>query len=176
MSNQILQAGRALAVIPSDNANIPFPNVVASGANNDVISADQLVDPNVSFTAANVNTGDIVYNITLQLAATITRVVDEYTLDLNADIFTAYDCDYIIYAASSAAGYSNQGCVLYVGGLGDLDVVTTGQDNVTFFGINAGSFVPVHIVKVKAATTAEYTIGESNTFIAVSVPASFTAV
>ena len=158
MSNQILQAGRALTVIPSDNANIPFPNVVALGINSDIVSADQLVDPNVSFTAANVNTGDIVYNITLQLAATITKVVDQYTLDLNADIFTAYDCDYIIYAASSAAGYSNQGCVLYVGGLGNLDVVTTGQDNVTFFGINAGSFIPVHCVKVTAATTAQHIV------------------
>lgn len=158
MSNQILQAGRALTVIPSDNANIPFPNVVISGNNSDVVSAGQLVDVNVNFITANVNTGDIVYNITLQLAATVTKVVDLETLDLNADIFTVDTCDYIIYAASSAAGYSNQGCVLYVGGLGDLDVVTTGQDNVTFFGINAGSFIPVHCVKVTAATTAEYIV------------------
>ena len=151
MSNQILQAGRALAVIPSDNARIPYPQVVVSGVNTDVVSAGQLVDPNVEFTYVGV--GDVVYNITDQTAATVTQVVDANTLNLNADIFTTYDCEYIIYQQSPQTGGGNQGCVLYVGGTGDLEVVTTGFDDVTFFGIIGGSFIPVHVVQVKSTLT-----------------------
>lgn len=154
MSNQILQGGRALEVIPSDNANIPFPAIVTIGLNSDVISPNQLVDPNVEFIAANVKIGDIVYNITSQLAATVTKVVGQNTLNLNADIFTVYNCEYIIYQASSETGNGNMGCVFYVGGNGDVNVVTTGQDNVTFFGMNKGSFVPMHVLKITGATTA----------------------
>jgi hypothetical protein len=152
MSNQILQAGRALAVIPSDNAKIPYPAIVVSGQNNDVVSAGQLVDPNVNFTYVGV--GDVVYNITEQTAATVTQVVSENTLNLNTDIFTTYDCLYIIYQQSPQTGNGNQGCVFYVGGAGDVEVTTTGNDNVTFFGVNAGSFVPVHVLAIGAGTTA----------------------
>lgn len=151
MSNQILQAGRALAVIPSDNARIPYPQVVVTGINSDVVSAGQLVDPNVEFTYVGV--GDVVYNITEQTAATVTQVVDANTLDLNANIFPNYDCEYIIYQQSPQTGNGNQGCVLYVGGTGDLEVVTTGFDDVTFFGIIGGSFIPVHVVQVKSTLT-----------------------
>jgi hypothetical protein len=151
MSNQILQAGRALAVIPSDNARIPYPQVVVTGINSDVVSAGQLVDPNVEFTYVGV--GDVVYNITEQTAATVTQVVDANTLDLNANIFPNYDCVYIIYQQSPQTGNGNQGCVLYVGGTGDLEVVTTGFDDVTFFGIIGGSFIPVHVVQVKSTLT-----------------------
>ena len=149
MSNQILQAGRALAVIPSDNARIPYPQVVVTGANSDVVSAGQLVDPNVEFTYVGV--GDVVYNLTDYTAATVTQVVDANTLNLNADIFTTYDCSYIIYQQSPQTGGGNQGCVLYVGGAGSLQIVTTGFDDVTLVGINAGSFIPIHVVQVKSA-------------------------
>lgn len=50
-------------------------------------------------------------------------------------------------------GSGNNGCVLYVGGAGALDVTTAGGDRVTFTGILAGSFVPVQVVKVWAAGT-----------------------
>ena len=152
MSNQILQAGRALAVIPSNNARIPYPAVVVSGYNNDVVSAGQLVDPNVEFTYVGV--GDVVYNITDQTAATVTQVVDINTLNLNADIFTTYDCQYIIYQQSPQTGNGNQGCVLYVGSNGNVDITTTGNDNVTLVGVNKGSFIPVHVLAVGAGTTA----------------------
>ena len=154
MSNQILQAGRALAVIPSDYANIPFPAVVTSGMNSDVVSPNELADPNNNFIVANVKTGDIVYNVTSQLAATVLKVVNENTLKLNNDIFTVYDCEYIIYQASPQTGSGNMGCVLYVGSNGNVDIITTGQDNVTLVGVNKGSFIPVHVLKVTEATTA----------------------
>lgn len=153
MSNQILQAGRALAVIPSDNARIPYPQVIVSGSNEDP-ATNLLVDPNTNdFLLSGVATGDVVYNITAQLAATVVRVIDVFTIELNADIFTTTGDEYIIYQQSPQTGGGNQGCVLYVGGTGDLEVVTTGFDDVTFFGIIGGSFIPVHVVQVKSTLT-----------------------
>ena len=151
MSNQILQAGRALAVIPSDNARIPYPQVVVSGSNDDP-ATNLLVDPNTNdFLTSGVATGDVVYNITAQLAATVVRVIDVFTIELNADIFTTVNDEYIIYQQSPQTGGGNQGCVLYVGGAGSLQIVTTGFDDVTLVGINAGSFIPIHVVQVKSA-------------------------
>lgn len=45
-------------------------------------------------------------------------------------------------------GTSNNGCVLYMGGNGNVRVTTVGGDVVTFNGVLAGSFIPVQVVKV----------------------------
>ena len=45
------------------------------------------------------------------------------------------------------------GCVLYVGGAGDLVVETIGGDVVTFAGVLAGSFIPVQVRKVLSTGT-----------------------
>tara|TARA_R110000803_G_scaffold5107_6_gene16908 strand:- start:1206 stop:1475 length:270 start_codon:yes stop_codon:yes gene_type:complete len=47
----------------------------------------------------------------------------------------------------------NNGCVLFVGTTGDLRVLTTGGDDVTFAGINAGAFIPVQVLRVFATGT-----------------------
>jgi hypothetical protein len=47
----------------------------------------------------------------------------------------------------------NTGCVLYVGGAGDLKVKTASGDEVTFIGILAGTFVPVQVIRVFATST-----------------------
>jgi hypothetical protein len=52
-----------------------------------------------------------------------------------------------------AGGGSNFGCVLYVGGIGDVRVLTIDQDDVTFFGVQTGTFMPVQVVKVFATGT-----------------------
>ena len=45
-------------------------------------------------------------------------------------------------------------CVLYVGGAGDVKVTTAGGDDVVFEAVNAGTFLPVQVIKVwKAGTT-----------------------
>lgn len=44
-------------------------------------------------------------------------------------------------------------CVLYIGGSGDLKVETEGGDIVTFFGLSAGQFLPVNVVKVYSTDT-----------------------
>jgi len=47
----------------------------------------------------------------------------------------------------------NNGCVLYIGGAGDLRVLTAGGDDVTFTGVLAGTFLPVQVVRVFSTNT-----------------------
>lgn len=53
-----------------------------------------------------------------------------------------------IPSVSTQDGSGNNGCVLYVGGDGDVRVTTAGGDTVTFVGLTAGSFVPVQVLRV----------------------------
>jgi hypothetical protein len=45
-------------------------------------------------------------------------------------------------------------CVLYVGGAGDLTVLTAGGNTVTLVGVAAGTFIPIQVVRVFTSTTA----------------------
>jgi hypothetical protein len=58
-----------------------------------------------------------------------------------------------IPSVSTQDGTGNNGCVLYVGGAGNLKVTTVGGDEVTFSSVLAGSFIPVQVVKVWASGT-----------------------
>jgi hypothetical protein len=145
---QKLQTATALAVIPSNNANIPSAAVVASGTNTST-TALQLVDSAALFVTRNVQVGDVVYNTTLSTAATVTKVVSETVIQLNVNIFTASPQNYTVYSNNG-----KEGCVLYIGTAGDLEVVTAGGQTVTFVGIVGGSFLPVQVLKVTASTTA----------------------
>lgn len=53
-----------------------------------------------------------------------------------------------IPSVSTQDGSGNNGCVLYIGGDGDVRVTTAGGDTVTFVGLTAGSFVPVQVLRV----------------------------
>ena len=53
----------------------------------------------------------------------------------------------------SISGGVNDGCVLYVGTIGDLTVITTGQDEVTFVNVQGGSFIPVQVLRVLSTGT-----------------------
>lgn len=53
----------------------------------------------------------------------------------------------------SISGGVNDGCVLYVGTTGDLKVMTTGQDEVTFVNVQGGSFIPVQVLRVFSTGT-----------------------
>lgn len=53
----------------------------------------------------------------------------------------------------SVSGGTNNGCVLYVGQAGNVRVLTAGGDDVTFVGLNTGSFVPIQVVRVFATGT-----------------------
>ena len=69
---------------------------------------------------------------------------------------TPSDTDNIPSLASATT--VNNGCVLYVGGAGDLKVKTAGGDEVTFTGILAGTFLPVQVVRVFATGTTATTV------------------
>lgn len=154
MATQKLQPTRALEVFPSNDANIPLPNLLASGTATSAGGPNELIDSAANFIITNtngvqykVNTGDVVYSPVSGTAATIVKVINATTLLLNASVVSLGD-DYLIYQDSSKTGFSNQGAVLYIGGAGDIKVATSGNDIVTFVGIQAGTFFPVNVIKV----------------------------
>ncbi len=159
MSSQKLQAYKALELVPSDNANVPFPvdkeNEI-TGSSTQVVQ-NELLDKNgtADFIRRGVQPGDIVYNVTLGTAATVVSVDNPDTLTLNADIMLNVGDEYIIYPASvmySGVHDANNGCVLYVGVEGDLTVTLITGTKVTFKNMKVG-FVPVHVKKVWATGT-----------------------
>ena len=54
---------------------------------------------------------------------------------------------------SPQSGQGNPGCYLYVGGAGNVSVVTIGNDIATFFGVPAGTTLPIQVVKLRATST-----------------------
>jgi hypothetical protein len=58
-----------------------------------------------------------------------------------------------IPSVSTEDGSGNNGCVLYVGGYGDIRVLTVGGDDVTFVGVNGGTFFPIQVLRVFATGT-----------------------
>lgn len=149
MAYQKLQAGRALPVIPSDTVNIPFPGTIKGSGSNTSTGTDELNDSSAKFVTNNVQIGDIVYNTTDGSCTTVTKVMSETQLLLADDIFTSTGKDYGVYDQFG----SDEGCVLFAGSGGDLKVMTVGGDVVVFYGVPAGAFFPIHVVRVYADTT-----------------------
>lgn len=150
MSNIGAHPTRMLRVIPSINADIPYPTTIASGTNSST-TADKLIDDTADFLSNNIKQGDIVYNITSFLAATVVAVNAQNTLLLNADIFTSEGSDYIVYQASPQTGLGNQGCILYcpinISENANIDLETIGGDNMQISKLGSGIF-PVQVKKV----------------------------
>jgi hypothetical protein len=144
---QKLQVGTALNIFKSDNANIPFPSVITTGTSA-AISVNQLEDVTAQFVTLNVQTGDVVYNNTTGAVATVTRVLDEENLLLNADIFLAVGDSFTIYAQNT-----KEACVLYIGTGGNLRVLTASEQDVTFANVLGGTFLPVQVLKVFRTNT-----------------------
>lgn len=147
MSTQKLQVGRALAVIPSDTVDIPFPALVTSG-NATGGSATSLVNSGATFITSGVQVGDIIYNVSTLTAAKVTGVDSQTTLLTSGGAFTGGN-SYVIYN-----GENNNGCVLYIGGAGTLDVITVGGDQVQFLAVLAGQFIPVQVMRVLTTSSA----------------------
>lgn len=144
---QKLQTATALNIVSTDNANIPYPNVIETGTATSVV-ANQLVDSAATFSTLNVQTGDVVYNNTTLLAATVVNVLNNTTIVLNANIFLATSDSYTIYAQNG-----KEACVLYVGTGGKLRVMTASGQDVLFNNVLGGSFLPVQVLKVFKTTT-----------------------
>ena len=142
MSTQKLQVGRAISVIPSNECDVPFPALTTSGQNT-AYSGSEFSDGTKDFQALGVQAGDIVYNLSTSQGATVIRLINSYTIELNSIIFSDVNYAYEIYK-----GGNNDGCVLYVGTAGNLRVTTVGGDVVSLVGVSGGQFIPVHITKV----------------------------
>lgn len=67
----------------------------------------------------------------------------------NAQVVTPGAATDVIQFGSS----NTRGCIIYVGAGGDLHVITTGGDEVTFVDVLAGSFLPVQVVQVVSTLT-----------------------
>jgi hypothetical protein len=150
MPNLKLQVSRALSVYPSNDTNIPMPNIILQGIASSA-SPFKLIDNTVDFIALGVQVGDSVYSNTL--GAMITNVDSATVLTLNLDIISGSGDGYDLYSGTNMSG-TIEPCVLYVGSGGDVDVVTAGGDTVTFAGVQSGSFLPVHVVRVLTGTSA----------------------
>ncbi len=151
MPNLKLQVSRALKVIPSANTNIPMPNVIVTSTTTGV-NTGKLIDTTKNFTSLGIQVGDIVYNNTGSLAATVTNVDSATQLSLNATIMTI-GSNYTLYSGTNIAG-TVEPCVLYIGVGGSLNVTTAGGDVVNFVGIGAGTFLPVQVIRVNSVVTA----------------------
>ena len=145
MAYQKLQVGLGVNVILSDTINIPNVSGPTQSGTTTSTLANNLVDTEAAFT--NNLVGYIVYNTTDDTVATVTSVTDTNTLVLSADIMADAE-GYTLYADDNA------GCVLYVGGAGDLRVLTSSGSDITFVGVLAGSFIPVQVKRVFDASTA----------------------
>jgi hypothetical protein len=149
MPNLKLQVSRALPVTPSDDTNIPMPNLILQGIASSA-SPFKLIDNTVDFIALGVQVGDTVYANTL--GAMVTNVDSATVLTLNLDIISGSGDGYDLYSGTNMSG-TIEPCVLFVGSGGDVDVVTAGGDTVTF-SVQSGSFLPVHVVRVLTGTSA----------------------
>tara|TARA_R110002153_G_scaffold83687_4_gene210160 strand:- start:3031 stop:3540 length:510 start_codon:yes stop_codon:yes gene_type:complete len=160
MAYEKLQGYLALEAIPSDQANIPYPALLMTGQTTAVGKAIPtpgvpMEDANGGFETTNkVYAGDIVYFAAQQRAATVIDVISDTELVLNNAAGQAASQDYVIYQASSYLNLqdANNGCVLYVGGSGDLKVDTISGSTVTFKAVPIG-FFPVQVKKVYGTGT-----------------------
>lgn len=143
MAYQKLQVGLGVNVIPSDTINIPNIAGPTESGSATSTSANNLVDTAATFT--DILVGYIVYNTTDNTVATVTSVTDANTLVLSANIMASGE-NYTLYADDNA------GCVLYVGGAGNLRVLTSSGSDITFTGVLAGSFIPVQVKRVFATS------------------------
>jgi hypothetical protein len=146
MGYQKLQGHRALNVVKSDTINIPNPSTLAVSGTNTSTSASNLVDSSKNFVTLQIQIGSIVYNTTDGSCATVTSV-SATTLGLSANIFTATSKAYSVFADN------NTPSVLYIGGAGNLRVLTEGGDDVVFSGVLAGSYLPIQVLKVFSTNT-----------------------
>ena len=154
MAYEKLQGYLAQEVIVSDNTNIIYPSLAVEGTTS-VPVANQLTAAASDFEAEGIFAGDIVVNSTTGLKATVLSVVDKLTLNLNTDIFLVQGEAFKVYNASAFKNYqdANNGCVLYIGGAGDLKVDTIAGSTVTFKAVPVG-FFPVQVKKIYSTGTA----------------------
>jgi hypothetical protein len=141
---------RAINVIASADCDVPNPALFIVSCQSTGTATNQLIDINADFIAAGVQVGDIVYNVTEQLAATVINVINSTTLELNGDAVQAglSDCD--IYAGTQNSA-SSAGCFLYNPSAVTriaVSVKTIGGDAVAFDISQNFQFCPIQVRSV----------------------------
>ncbi len=156
MAYQKLQVGLGIKVVPSDTINIPnasgalFAGTVASVSTN-TITVTQA--PGVSFLDMNLAAGMIVQNDAATNITTIVSVDDADSITLGNVTGFSGTTKFKIFTQDSV------GCVLYVGNASadadtfNVSVVTSSGSELTFSGLQSGSFIPVQVKQVKATGT-----------------------
>lgn len=146
MAYQRLQAGRYLTVIPSDTIDVPNVAATAASGTSAAPTGNQLVGTGTTFTKS-VSIGDIIYAGTI--VATVTAVVSDTVLSTSAAITTG-----LAYTIYSQANNPSNGCALYCGGAGDIEIVNMAGDTEILKGVPVGLFIPINTVKrVKSTNT-----------------------
>ena len=149
MAYQKLQLGLAAIVVPSDTIDIPLPSSSNISGGTTATVANKLEDSaSTDFTIlAGLSAGAIVVNTSTNAIATVTAIDSAHVLSLSADIFAgASPENYEIYLDPQAN--HGVGAILYVGAAGDVKVKTTSGSVVTYVGVNAGTFMPVQVIRV----------------------------
>lgn len=145
---------RAIRAHKSDDALIANPNTYITQSTNTTATAFKLIDSTATFITKNIAVGDVVHNDTTELAATVLSVDSQTQLTLNANIFPTLTAQiYTVYGMSPQSGIGNTGCFLYVGGAGNVSVVTIGGDIATFFAVPAGTTLPIQVKQLRATST-----------------------
>jgi hypothetical protein len=146
MAYQKLQPERAIQVIPHSSIPIPDPALEVTSGEADTYTGPAITNPfqddNATFITSDVKVGDIVFNTTDKTITQVRSVESETVLTLD-DAIMASGETYTIYRYTDKSA-----CVLYVGGAGNVGVTTIGGDNVTFYGVPAGTFLPVQVTNV----------------------------
>jgi hypothetical protein len=155
MSYQKLNPNRAWTVTPSDFAPLPvyMSEVFTQPLTEDFFFSNLVVSQTTNFVALGVSRGDVVVGTTSGSSATVTEAISQfgtYQLVLNGEAPFAFSEPYTIYKGN------NRGALLYIGVQGDVRVLTAGNDDVTFTGLQAGAFIPVNVIQVfETGTSAE---------------------
>ena len=148
MAYQKLQVGTGIAVVPSDTIDIPAVSgpVVDSTMSQVPPTTSTVVDATQDFTAIQGLVGStIVIGTGIARVATVASAT---SITLDAAIAGTAAVGYKIYVKDI-----NPGCVLYVGGAGNVRVLTSSGADLTFVGIAAGTFMPVQVKRVYATDT-----------------------
>ena len=144
MAYQRLQVTRALPVhATTTGINIPDPDFAGITGTNATSGTSKLtVAAADTFTSNSVQAGYIVENVSTGDYARVTAIDSGTQLSLSGNIFTAAGDTYQIYSQST------RGCILYVGGTGDLKVVTAAGDVVTYKAVQKGTFLPIQVIRI----------------------------
>lgn len=143
-----LNPSRSIAVIPSDDCNIPNPALlITDSATTSNVLAGSCTLSVAEEIISSINIGDIIYGdgqgVTIETVAIVSA----------NDIDVTYNSSSIFTDSATVSIYNGEddstGCVLYIGTGGVLSVVTEGGDEVEFLNVPTGSFFPVQVIKVK---------------------------